>query len=341
MIELIGLILLWFGIYYIVSSSLNLEFGYAGIPNFGKALSVLVGAIAVGGILNRLLILYFNTKGSLVEASTYAVSNINQIIAHDPLMGFLILIASIILAVICGMIVGAIFILPSAKLKEDYLGVTLLAISETIFLISIYDLNIVGGYFGLSVPDVLAFIPGDLRLWAFIGIVLFMAFLVYLFFERLLNTPFGRVLKAMRENDNTVKAFGRDIMMLRIKAMAIGSGVGAIAGALYVLYTANIVANSFTRTEWTFFPFLMVLLGGKGNNKGVIVGTLIYVIFKVLLDYYKYDIKNLLHIPFEPVWFSYILFGVIMLLILYYKPDGLLPEEPVLTPPVKKYLKKN
>ncbi|WP_456471996.1 branched-chain amino acid ABC transporter permease [Methanocaldococcus sp.] len=341
MIELIGLILLWFGLYYIVSASLNLEFGYAGIPNFGKALSVLVGAIAVGGILDRILIAYYGIKGNLIEASTYAVSNINAVIAHDPIVGFLILIASIVLASILGLITGAIFILPSAKLKGDYLGVTLLAISEAIFLISIYDLRIVGGYYGVSVPDILAFIPGEERTWAFIGIVLFISLLVYLFFERLLNTPFGRALKAMRENENTVKAFGRDIMMLRIKAMAIGSAVGAIAGALYALYTANIIANSFTRAEWTFFPFLMVLLGGKGNNKGIILGTLIYVIVKILLDFYKYDIKNLLHLPFEPTWFSYMLFGVLMLLILYYKPDGLLPEGPVLTPPVKKFLKKS
>ncbi|NPA62454.1 MAG: branched-chain amino acid ABC transporter permease [Methanococci archaeon] len=334
--DIISMILLWFGLYYIVSLSLNMEFGYAGIPNFGKALSVLVGAIAVGGILDRLLMLYFKINGDFITGSTYATSAINTIIASHPIVGIGILILAIILASILGLIVGAIFILPSAKLKEDYLGITLLAISEAVFLICTYNLNIIGGYYGISTPDILAFVSGEYRGWVFAGIVLIIAFLVFLFFERLLNTPFGRVLRAMRENENTVRAFGRNIMMLRIKTMAIGSAIGAIAGVLYSLYTVNIIANAFTRVDWTFFPFLMVLLGGKGNNKGVALGVLCYVVIKVLLDIYKYNIKYALNIPFEPVWLSYMLFGVLMLLILYYKPSGLIPEKPILTPPMKK-----
>ncbi len=339
MFEIISLILFWFGIYYIVSLSLNIEFGYAGIPNFGKALSVLVGAIAVGGILNRLLMWYFHIGGNFIEGATAATSAINSIISSNPLVGLGILILSIILAVIIGTVVGALFILPSAKLKEDYLGVTLLAISEVVYLICLFDLDIIGGYYGVSIPDILSFMPGEYRNWAFAGIVLIIAFIVYLFVERLMNTPYGRVLRGMRENEDTIKAFGRSPMMLRIKTMAIGSGIGAIAGVLYVLYTGNIVAQAFTRVEWTFFPFLMVLLGGKGNNKGVALGVLAYVVFKVLLDIYKYNLKYILNIPFEPVWLSYMLFGAIMLLILYFKPSGLIPEKPIITNPIRKKIK--
>ncbi len=341
MIDIILLILLWFGIYYIVALSLNIEFGYAGIPNFGKALSVLVGAIAVGGILDRLLILFFGVSGDFVTASSIAANKMTELIASNPILGIGILLLAIILATILGLIVGAIFILPSAKLKEDYLGVTLLAISETVFLVCLYNLSIIGGYYGISVPDILAFAAGEYRSWIFTGLSLIMAFLVFLFVERLLNTPFGRILRAMRENDNTVRAFGRNLMLLRIKTMAIGSAIGAIAGVLYTLYTGNIVANAFTRAEWTFFPFLMVLLGGKGNNKGVALGVLIYVTIKVLLDIYKYNIKYALNLPFDPVWLSYMLFGILMLLILYYKPTGLLPEKPIITKPMLKYFKKS
>jgi len=174
------MILLWFGLYYIVSLSLNMEFGYAGIPNFGKALSVLVGAIAVGGILNRLLILYFGVGGDFITGSTYATSMINDLIASNPVVGIGILILAIILASILGFIVGAIFILPSAKLKEDYLGITLLAISEAVLLVCTYDLNIIGGYYGISTPDILAFVSGEYRGWVFTGIVLFIAFLLVL-----------------------------------------------------------------------------------------------------------------------------------------------------------------
>jgi len=339
MIDIIQLILLWFGIYYIVSLSLNMEFGYAGIPNFGKALSVLIGAISVGGILNRLLIWYFGIKGDLIEGSTFAVAKINHIIAANPIVGFLILFIAILLATILGFIVGMIFILPSAKLKADYLGVTLLAISEATFFVCIYNLSIIGGYYGISTPDILAFAPGEKRGWFFVILVLVIAFFIFLFVERLLNTPYGRILKAMRENEEVIKSFGRDIMKIRMRTMAIGSAIGAIAGVLYSFYTGNIVANSFTRVEWAFFPFLMLLLGGKGNNKGVALGVLAYVIVIVLLDIYKYNLKEILHIPFEPTWLTYITFGIVMLLILYYKPIGLIPEKPIKTPPLKKIFK--
>ncbi|WP_457756369.1 branched-chain amino acid ABC transporter permease [Thermodesulfatator indicus] len=340
-IDIIPLLLFWIGIYYIVTVSLNMEFGYAGIPNFGKAFSVIIGAIAVGGILNRLLIYYYGIKGDFITASTYATANINDLIAKEPLVGLFILLLAILIAVIIGLIAGALFILPSAKLKEDYLGITLLAISESLFLLCTYNLKIIGGYYGTSAPDILAFMPGNYRTWIFAGIVLFIAFLCYLFFEKLLNTPFGRSLRAMRENEDVLKAYGRNIMFLRMKTVAIGSAVGAIAGVLYTLYTVNIVANAFTRAEWAFFPFLMLLLGGKGNNRGVFLGVVLYVLIKVFLDVYKYNLKFILHIPFEPVWLAYMIFGTLMILILYFKPRGIIPERPIFTIPIKKKFKKN
>jgi hypothetical protein len=71
-----------------------------------------------------------------------------------------------------------------------------------------------------------------------------MVLIVYLFVERVLTSPFGRLLKAMRENENVVRAFGKDILMLRIKTAAVGSGIAALAGALYPL-------TSFKREKCT------------------------------------------------------------------------------------------
>jgi len=334
--NIILLILLWFGIYLIVALSLNMEYGYAGIPNFGKALSVLVGAITVGSILNRLIIFYFGIKGEFVESTTFAVSKMNALVAKDPYLGILLLLIAVIIASILGFLIGVLFILPSAKLQADYLGITLLAISETIFLISVYNLNIVGGYYGVSVPDIFNSIGGEYRGLLFALLVLFCALLVFLFINRLLATPYGRVLKAMRENPEVAQAFGRNLMKIRMLTVGIGSAIGAIAGVLYAFYTGNIIANSFTRVEWTFFPFLMILLGGRGSNFGVVLGVLFYVVIGVMLDVYKFDIKEFFHIPVEPVWLTYILFGVFMLLILYFRPKGIIPEKPIFTPPIKR-----
>jgi branched-chain amino acid transport system permease protein len=332
-------IILWFSIYAIVALSLNVEYGYGGIPNFGRAMAVLVGAIAVGGVVNRVLIYLLGIDGGIIEASGTMKSALNPLISQSPLLGLGILVFSLLVAALMGALAGAVFILPSAKLRHDYLAITLLAISEVLFLVSKYNTSIIGGYYGVSTPDVLAWVPGEKRFLAFTILGLILAVLVYLFVERILASPYGRLLKAMRENEDVVKAFGRDTFRLRIKTVALGSGIAALAGAFYSLYSVNVISSTYFRVEWTFFPFLMLLLGGMGNNRGVLLGVFAFVLAKVFLTVYKFELKSTLHLPFEATWLEYILFGVLMLLILYYKPEGLLKERPVLTPPIKQALK--
>lgn len=328
-------VLLWFGLYSIVAISLNIEYGYAGIPNFGRALAVLMGAIAVGGITNRLLIAIFGVTGNFAVASGAVKTTVNEIIASNPYFGVGLIFLSLLIAGILGFITGAVFILPSAKLSEDYLAITLLAMSEVAFMVSYYHPDIIGGYYGVSTPDVLSFIPGQYRVYVFTAIILLVLAIIYLFAEKLLNTPYGRILRAMRENESVVKAYGRDIMVLRVKTVAIGSAIASISGALYSMYTANVIASSFSRVEWTFYPFLMILLGGLGNNRGVLSGVLAFVFAKVMLTTYKYELRTALHLPFEAVWLEYILFGIVTLLILYYRPEGLIKEKPIVTKPIK------
>lgn len=332
-------VVLWFSIYLIVALSLNVEYGYAGIPNFGRSMAVLIGAVAVGGAVNRILMLLLGIEGEIAEASGIVKSATNAMISNNPLMGMCILVLSLLLAAFIGALAGILFILPSAKFKNEYLSIALLAISEVLYQVLNYNTSIIGGYYGVSVPDVLAWIPGEWRVLSFTLISLGTVLIVYLFVERILTSPYGRLLKAMRENEDVVRAFGKDILVLRIKTAALGSGIAALAGALYSFYSMNIITSTFFRVEWTFFPFLMVLLGGRGNNKGVALGVLCFVLTKVSLAVYKFEIRSILQLPFESTWLEYILFGVVMLLILYYKPEGLIKEKPVMTPPIKQALK--
>ncbi|MCS7121338.1 MAG: branched-chain amino acid ABC transporter permease [Archaeoglobaceae archaeon] len=331
---------LWFGLYAIVALSLNLEYGFAGIPNFGKALAVLVGAISVGGIMNRILAYFYGiSEDNVISLSSSVRGIVNDAILSDPVLGIVIFLSSITLASLLGAVAGVIFILPSVKLKQDYLAITLLAISEVVFLVTNYSTEIVGGYYGVSVPDVFTF-SGNYRNTFFILVILLFAFLVYFFVERISNSPFGRVLKAMRENEDVLKASGKNIIVLRIKAAAIGSAIASIAGALFSLYSLNVIASSFTRVEWTFYPFLMVLLGGAGNNKGVLAGVAVFVFAKIFLTMFKFEITALLNLPFEAIWFEYMLFGILMFLVLYYKPEGIFKEKPIFTKPIKKVVYK-
>jgi branched-chain amino acid transport system permease protein len=336
---LILTIILWFGFYAIVVLSLNIEYGYGGIPNFGRSLAVLMGGVAVGGLMNRILINIFKISGGIIEASGTAKSIVNSLIAEKPILGIMILLASLGLAAVLGWVSGALFILPSAKLSEDYLAITLLAISEVTYLISYYNVDFIGGYYGVSIPDVLAFIPGMQRILIFTIILLLITFGCYIFVEKLLNSPYGRVLRAMRENEFVAKAYGKNVMMLRVKTVALGSALASLAGALYSFYSVNVIATSFSRVEWTFYPILMLLLGGAGNNAGALLGALVFVSTKILLITYKFEITSALHLPFQAVWLEYMLFGVAMLLILLYKPEGLIKEKPIFTKAVKKIVK--
>lgn len=328
-------ILMGVGLYLIVCLSLNIEYGFGGIPNFGRAFAVLVGAFAVGGIVNRILMLILGVSGEIVEGSGVVKGVVNEIISQNPAVGILLLILCLFISATVGALTGALFILPSARLSEYYLAMTLLAISEVMFMVGYYNPDIIGGYYGVSVPDVIAFIPGEQRLRVFSFTTLAIAFFTYLLLRRALNTPYGRLLRAMREDEAVVEAYGKNIMMLRIKTSALGSALASLSGALYSLFSANIIASSFNRVEWTFYPFLMIILGGSGNNRGVVAGVCSFIVAKVLLAVYKWELTEVLHLPFEAVWLEYIIFGILMLLVLMYKPEGLIKEKPIMTRPIR------
>ncbi len=339
---LLSSILLWFGIYAILSLSLNIEYGYGGIPNFGKALAVLVGAFTTGAIINRILIAIYHVHGeTITQASSFMKSYVDSVIASNPLYGIELLVVSLIVSGILGAVVGALFILPSAKLESDYLAIALLAIAEIFFMIAYYDTTIIGGYYGVPVPNIAAFIPGQYREYFFDILILFFAFLTYIFLERVMNSPYGRVLRAMREDSVVLQFSGKDIMWLRIKTMAFSTAIASMTGVLYSYYAGNVVGivNLFARVTWTFFPFLIVLLGGMSNNRGVLAGVLSFVVIWRLIDGYKHQIADLLHLPFDVNWLQYIIFGALMIAILYYRPEGLIKEKPIEIEPLKEFKK--
>lgn len=88
-------VVLWFSIYLIVALSLNVEYGYAGIPNFGRSMAVLIGAVAVGGAVNRILMLLLGIEGEIAEASGIVKSATNAMISNNSLMGMCILVLSL------------------------------------------------------------------------------------------------------------------------------------------------------------------------------------------------------------------------------------------------------
>lgn len=331
-------ILINFAIGLIVTISLNLEVGYAGIPQFGRVLAVLVGAMVAGAIPGRILAAIMGQPSGADYAyhliNFKLVEQINRVLETNPLLSAGIFVLTLILAAGLGGLIGYITAYPAIRLREAYLGITLLAFGDALQIIAWNYQPIVGATQGVFVPDPFRCIGvGTLRFVGATFIILGIAVLIFLFAERLGKSPFGRALKAMRDSEIAAKVYGKDIPRLRAQALIAGSALAAIGGALWTFYIGSMKAITYNRLVWTFWPWAFMMLGGTGNNLGVLLGVLVFSTIRTLIYSYKGVLATF--IPIEPSWLEYILVGLAIILIVLFRPQGILPEKPALTLPKK------
>ncbi|RZN63156.1 MAG: branched-chain amino acid ABC transporter permease [Thermoproteota archaeon] len=320
-------LLAFFLIYLILNTGLNIELGYTGIPNFGTVFWFSAGGFAAGALASRLgaWLLNIDTSGiDFIRDNMIIVMKINNILEKSPLQALTLLILIIIIAGGIGAMLGAVMSIPTVRLRSDYLAITFLAFGEILNVIGTAYTPLVGGPPGIAVPDVWAW-SGKLRFTVSTLTILIIAIIFFAYAEYLVRTPLGRSLRVVRDNEVAAEAYGKDIARFRLISMIIGSTLMSVAGALYVLYS-QAVNPSFFRFHWTFLPWLMILLGGVGNNIGVLLGTFIYNTIYKLIVFYKFELGGIL--PFDVVWLNYILLGALIIIILIYRPQGLLPEKP-------------
>jgi branched-chain amino acid transport system permease protein len=218
---------------------------------------------------------------------------------------------------------------PAIRLRGDYLAISLLAFGESIRIIGNNFTPLVGGTVGVQVPDPLSFLPGELRFPAATVGLLLIAMVVYVFSEKMIRSPLGRMLRAVRDNEVAAEALGKDATQIRIKIIMVSAGLAAIGGALYAFYVGGTIAFAYDRASWTFWPFLMILIGGLANNKGVIIGTLLFVTLRKFIIFFKDSFQGF--VPFDVVWLDFLLLGIILLAILLYRPQGIFVEKPTPT----------
>ncbi len=330
-------VLVDFSIYLIVTLSLNIEVGYAGLPQFGRVLAVLTGALVASAIPGRILAAIYGYPYG-VEYSSYeynykVVDAINRVLESNPALSVGIFILTLIIAMIAGAFIGYLTSRPAIRLKEAYLGITLLAMGETLMLISYYYQPLMGGTTGVLVPDPFRW-AGGLRFIVATFTLLTFAILILIFVELLTKSPFGRVLRAMRDSELAIAVYGRDIAKIRTCALMVGASIASLAGALNAFYTGSAIATTYTRVTWTFWPWAFMMLGGTGNNIGVTLGVLVFVIVKTIIVTYRGALAPF--VPFDPVWLEYTFVGLAIVLIAIFRPQGILPEKPIFTLPRRK-----
>jgi branched-chain amino acid transport system permease protein len=315
----------------IVSLSLNLEFGFTGIPNFGKVLSVAGGAFTAGFLPGRIATWVYGIELSYVDNNAQVVAEINKSLIQDPLFSISIFVVTIAIAALVGAVLGFIASYPAIRLREDYLSITLLAMGEAIQVIGYNYTPLIGGTLGVRIPNTFLWVENfGLKSLDVVGIIIIcVSVFIFIYLERLVRTPLGRMLRAIRDSEDAAESLGKDVTRIRMKTIMVASMIGAIGGALYAFRTVNVISKSYSRGIWTFWPWVMVIVGGAANNRGVLLGTFGFVTTRRLIDFYKSALDPFL--PFNVIWLDYLLLGIILILVQFYRPDGIITEKPTLT----------
>jgi len=324
----------WVAIYFIIAVSLNLEFGYLGLPNFGKLLAVAGGAFVVGSVPGLILAYVLNIYAQGLDYynnNNFVVYTIfNPYLETNPTFSISLLILSLVLAMLVGAALGFISSYPAIRLREDFLGMTLLAFAEIFVAIGINYKYPVNGTIGVTIPDFFGWIKdSNLEQWVVVSFILSIAVAVFFIVNRFTNTPLGRALRAIRDNEVLAQTYGKDLVKFRRNVLMFAGALAGLAGGLLAIYVSSVLAVGYNRLQFTFIPWVMVIVGGLANNIGTFLGATIFMVSMRLTDIYKNYLAS--YLPFEVTWFTPLLLSVLLTVMLIFRPSGLIPEKPTKT----------
>ena len=280
------------GFFMLLALALNLQWGITGMVNFGIA-----GFYALGAYTSGLLAVKLGWP----------------------------LYLSMPMSCVAGLVAGSLLALLSNRLREDFLAIVTLGFGELIRLIALNEDEITEGPRGLRIearPFAEHFDRETYPL-VYLALVAAVVVVVFLIVERIRRSPMGRTLRAIREDDVVVSVLGKHVLRHRVQVFAIGAAIMGLAGALYAHYIQNISPEVFMPMV-AIFVWMSVIVGGAGNNKGLLIGAGIVMTIlegtRFLGDFITFlDAEKLSAIRI-------ILIGVLLIVILRIRPKGLLPE---------------
>jgi len=295
--------------YALAALGLAIHFGYTGLLNFGQAGFMLLGAYG------------------------YAIPALK--------LGWPVwacILTSIVASVVFALILG----IPTLRLRADYLAIVTIAAAEVLRLT--FTTNefqaVTGSANGLSeyqrgILEFNPFPPGrygfgpwvfDNRVWFFLVIAWIVVILAAIFTWLIMRSPWGRVVKGIREDEDAVRALGKNVYSYKMQSLILGGLFGTFAGILFVLPRA--VVPSYFQPSLTFFIYAILLLGGAATILGPIVGS---IVFWVLLSFFSGFIARAVEqgwLPFmtqvQAGQIRFILVGVAIMLIVVFMPQGIM-----------------
>ena len=276
-------VLVMINLYILLGMSLNLVLGYTGLLSLCHAAFYGIGAYTA-------TLLMMNAGWSFFTA----------------------LLAAVLLTALLSLLIG----IPSLRLKGDYFVLATLGFQIIVFTVLYNWVSLTKGPYGISgIPHPQLF--GVKIDSVFLYFLLSSAFVACcgLLLGSLSNSPFGRVLKAVREDEIAAAALGKNVPGLKIMAFAIAAAFASVPGVLFAGYLRYIDPTSFTLTE-SIFILSIVVIGGAGNFFGPIIGAVFLVVLPEALRF--------LHIPDAAAAnLRQIIYGFLLILLMRLRPQGI------------------
>lgn len=270
------------GIYLILALSLQLALGYTGLINLGH-----IAFFAIGAYVSALL----------------------------ALNGFPFVIA-FLLAGIVSAFFGFLLSIPTNKLKGDYLALATLAFTFVVYAVTLNWTSLTRGPLGLPgipKPSILGISFSSNT--NFLILTFFIVLLVYFVIKRIVDSPFGKVLEATRDNELATKVMGKKTFKIKSVALSASAFIAGLAGSLYAHYITYIDPSSFTIMQ--LIPILcIVIIGGIASLKGTIIATIILILLPEPLRFIGFPSSIV-----GPM--RQIIYALLLLIILIYSPKGL------------------
>ena len=279
------------GLYGVLALGFNLIWGMAGMINLGLA-----GFFALGGYVSALL----TTK----------------------------LGAPIVVGVVASMVIaagaGVVMALVTARLRGDYLAIITLGFSEVVRLVASNEIWLTRGTDGISgIPGPWrGRVPPETFNLIYFGLIALVVAVLLVLLERVRTAPYGRVLRAIRDDEQVAGVAGKPVTAFKVQAFALSSAVLGLGGALYGHYTSFVAPDTFS-TLVSIYVVLAVTAGGTGTTVGAVVGALLVVFF---MESTRFATGWL---PLQPVQVAAVrefLIGASLIVVLRFRPAGLVPE---------------
>ena len=236
------------------------------------------------------------------------------------------LVAVVLAMVVCGilsLLVGAVAL---RSLRGDHFAITTVATTLIIYAVIsqvTYVFNGFEGLYGLPQPfNRVLGLDADLYSLFYLGICLVGLLLVYLALERLYHSPFGRALRSTREDEIAAAAFGRNVYLLKLQGYVVGGVIAGMGGALLAHFLTAFNPYAWDTAE-VFLLYAAIFVGGVGNQRGVLLGTIFVVVLIQEATRYLPAIPG--HADAESA-IRFILVGLLIIGVLKWRPQGLLPE---------------